>query len=161
MPVREVKWSDSGELVAILSDQSFYVLRFARDGAYACLTHSGCGCTTPELTLTKQASANMTCKHLSSAAALARCPKATQTASDGPAVVDAHLESGADIDEDGIDDAFELLNEVSEHVRTGRHQSTYTETLPGTSTQPAVFRSAQVRNLLWTLAGCWALSSWP
>ena len=36
------------------------------------------------------------------------------------AVVDAHLESGADIDEDGIDDAFELLNEVSEHVRTGK-----------------------------------------
>ena len=34
-------------------------------------------------------------------------------------MVDAHLESGADIDEDGIDDAFELLNEVSEHVRTG------------------------------------------
>jgi len=37
-------------------------------------------------------------------------------------VVDAHLESGADIDEDGIDDAFELLNEVSEHVRTGGHR---------------------------------------
>jgi len=33
VPVREVRWSDSGELVAILSDQSFYVLRFARDGA--------------------------------------------------------------------------------------------------------------------------------
>ena len=32
VPVRDVKWSDSGELVAILSDQSFYVLRFARDG---------------------------------------------------------------------------------------------------------------------------------
>ena len=31
VPVRDIKWSDSGELVAILSDQSFYVLRFARD----------------------------------------------------------------------------------------------------------------------------------
>ena len=41
MPVREVKWSDSGELVAILSDQSFYVLRFARDGASTALIEMG------------------------------------------------------------------------------------------------------------------------
>ena len=46
-------------------------------------------------------------------------------------MVDAHLESGADIDEDGIDDAFELLNEVSEHVRTGG-------TLSSVRTSPAI-----------------------
>lgn len=63
--VREVHWSDSGELVAILGEQSFYVLRFAGD------------------------------------------------------VVETFFESGQEPDEDGIDDAFELLNEVSEHVRTG------------------------------------------
>lgn len=63
--VREVHWSDSGELVAILSEQSFYVLRFVRD------------------------------------------------------VVDAFIESGQEVDEDGIDDAFDLLNEVSENVQTG------------------------------------------
>jgi coatomer subunit beta' len=65
VPVRDIKWSDSGELVAIISDTSFYVLRYA------------------------------------------------------PEAVAAFLESGEEPDEDGIEDAFELLNEVSEHVRTG------------------------------------------
>ena len=65
MPVRDVKWSDSGELVAIMSDTSFYILRL-----------------------------------------------------DGQAV-EAFLASGAPAEDDGIEDAFELLNEVSERVRTG------------------------------------------
>ena len=65
VPVRDVKWSDSGELVAILSESSFYILSFDRG------------------------------------------------------VVDATLASGAELEEDGIEDAFELLNEVSERVRTG------------------------------------------
>ncbi len=59
-------WNDAGEMVAILSESSFYVLRFDREA------------------------------------------------------VDAAFESGAAIDEDGIEEAFELLNEVSEHVRTGQ-----------------------------------------
>ena len=58
-------WNDSGEMVAILSESSFYVLRFDREA------------------------------------------------------VDAAFESGQPIEEDGIEEAFELLNEVSEHVRTG------------------------------------------
>ncbi len=66
MPCRDVLWNDSGEMVAILSESSFYVLRFDRDA------------------------------------------------------VDAAFEAGTAIDEDGLEDAFELLNEVSEHVRTGQ-----------------------------------------
>ncbi|KAK9829928.1 hypothetical protein WJX72_008689 [[Myrmecia] bisecta] len=64
VPVRDVKWSDSGELVAIISESSFYVLRYNREA------------------------------------------------------VDAHNESGAPTEDDGIEEAFELLNEVSERVRT-------------------------------------------
>ena len=65
VPCRDVMWNDSGEMVAILSESSFYVLRFDREA------------------------------------------------------VDTAFESGSTIEEDGIEEAFELLNEVSEHVRTG------------------------------------------
>lgn len=65
MPVRDIRWSDSGELVAIVSESSFYILR-----------------------LDNQA-------------------------------VDAFLASGEEAEDDGLEDAFELLNEVSERVRTG------------------------------------------
>ena len=64
-PVRDVKWSDNGELVALVSEASFYVLRYSREA------------------------------------------------------VDAFLESGRTADEDGIEEAFDMLNEVSERVRTG------------------------------------------
>jgi hypothetical protein len=56
------------------------------------------------------------------------------------AVVDAHIESGADIDEDGIDDAFELLNEVSEHVRTGARRSSLYKHCPKPSLLALYFR---------------------
>ena len=65
VPVRDIRWSDSGELVAIVSESSFYILR-----------------------LDNQA-------------------------------VDAFLASGEEAEDDGLEDAFELLNEVSERVRTG------------------------------------------
>ncbi|KAK9848483.1 hypothetical protein WJX84_008248 [Apatococcus fuscideae] len=65
VPCRDVLWNDSGEMVAILSESSFYVLRFDQEA------------------------------------------------------VDAAFEAGTPIEEDGIEEAFELLNEVSEHVRTG------------------------------------------
>ena len=65
MPVRDIRWSDSGELVAIVSESSFYILR-----------------------LDNQA-------------------------------VDSFLASGEEAEDDGLEDAFELLNEVSERVRTG------------------------------------------
>ncbi|KAK9807397.1 hypothetical protein WJX73_000390 [Symbiochloris irregularis] len=65
VPVREVMWAESGELVTIISDASFYVLRFDRSA------------------------------------------------------VDAFAATGEDLPEDGIEEAFELLNEVSETVRTG------------------------------------------
>ncbi|DBB15486.1 TPA: hypothetical protein ACH3X3_003709 [Trebouxia sp. C0006] len=65
VPVRDIRWSDSGELVAIISEASFYILR-----------------------LDSQA-------------------------------VDSFLASGAEAEDDGLEDAFELLNEVSERVRTG------------------------------------------
>ena len=63
--VRDVRWSDSGELVALIGEASFYVLRFSREA------------------------------------------------------VDAWLAGGGAPDDDGVQDAFELLNEVSERVRTG------------------------------------------
>ena len=63
--VRDVRWSDSGELVALIGEASFYVLRFSREA------------------------------------------------------VDAWLAGGGEPDDDGVQDAFELLNEVSERVRTG------------------------------------------
>ena len=65
VPVRDLRWSDSGELVAIISESSFYILR-----------------------LDSQA-------------------------------VDSFLASGEEAEDDGLEDAFELLNEVSERVRTG------------------------------------------
>ncbi|GER44990.1 coatomer [Striga asiatica] len=58
-------WADSGDLVAIASDTSFYILKYNRD------------------------------------------------------VVSAYLESGRPVDEQGVEDAFELLYEINERVRTG------------------------------------------
>ena len=66
MPVRDIKWSDSGELVAIMSETSFYILRLDSEA------------------------------------------------------VNSFLASGEEAEDDGLEDAFELLNEVSERVRTGR-----------------------------------------
>ncbi|KAJ0528081.1 putative transcription factor WD40-like family [Helianthus annuus] len=63
--VKNLYWADSGDLVAIASDSSFYILKYNRD------------------------------------------------------VVSAHLDSGKTVDEQGIEDSFELLYEVNERVRTG------------------------------------------
>ncbi|EMS68585.1 Coatomer subunit beta'-1 [Triticum urartu] len=63
--VKNVYWADSGDLVAIASDTSFYILKYNRD------------------------------------------------------VVAAYLEGGKPADEEGAEDAFELLHEVNERVRTG------------------------------------------
>ena len=68
--VRDVRWSDSGELVAILAELSFYILRY-----------------------------------------------------DSGAVEQAREEGTAN-EEDGIEEAFELLSEVTERVRTGASLST-------------------------------------
>lgn len=64
--MREVRWSDNGDLVALICEAQFYTLRY--------------------------------------------CPEA----------VEQFNESGEEADEDGIEDAFELLNEVQERVRTGK-----------------------------------------
>ncbi|KAL0397069.1 UNVERIFIED_CONTAM: Coatomer subunit beta'-2 [Sesamum calycinum] len=63
--VKNLYWADSGDLVAIASDTSFYILKYNRD------------------------------------------------------VVSAHLDSGRSVDEQGVEDAFELLYEINERVRTG------------------------------------------
>ncbi|MCO5594209.1 hypothetical protein L7F22_048234 [Adiantum nelumboides] len=63
--VKDIYWADSGDLVTISSDNSFYILKYNRDA------------------------------------------------------VAAHTESGKPIDEQGVEDAFELLHEISERVRTG------------------------------------------
>ncbi|CAM6121486.1 unnamed protein product [Calypogeia fissa] len=63
--VKNIYWSDSGDLVAIASDSSFYVLKYNRD------------------------------------------------------IVSSYLDSGKPVDEQGVEDAFELLHEISERIRTG------------------------------------------
>ncbi|KAK4764288.1 hypothetical protein SAY87_013726 [Trapa incisa] len=63
--VKNLYWGDSGDLVAIASDISFYILKYNRD------------------------------------------------------IVSSHLDSGRSVDEQGVEDAFELLHEVNERVRTG------------------------------------------
>ncbi|KAK4427513.1 Coatomer subunit beta'-1 [Sesamum alatum] len=63
--VKNLYWADSGDLVAIASDSSFYILKYNRD------------------------------------------------------VVSAHLDSGRSVDEQGVEDAFDLLYEINERVRTG------------------------------------------
>ncbi|CAL5443993.1 unnamed protein product [Camellia sinensis] len=63
--VKNLYWADSGDLVAIASDASFYIIKYNRD------------------------------------------------------VVSAHLDSGKPVDEQGVEDAFELLYEINERVRTG------------------------------------------
>lgn len=63
--VKNLYWADSGDLVAIASDASFYILKYNQD------------------------------------------------------VVASYLESGKPEDEQGVEDAFELLHETNERVRTG------------------------------------------
>ncbi|CAM6097942.1 unnamed protein product [Calypogeia fissa] len=63
--VKNIYWSDSGDLVAIASDSSFYVLKYNRD------------------------------------------------------IVSSYLDSGKPVDEQVVEDAFELLHEISERIQTG------------------------------------------
>ncbi|KAM1011371.1 hypothetical protein FF1_046589 [Malus domestica] len=63
--VKNLYWADSGDLVAVASDTSFYILKYNRD------------------------------------------------------VVSSYLDSGTPVDEQGVEDAFELLHEMNERVRTG------------------------------------------
>ncbi|CAL9104963.1 unnamed protein product [Musa textilis] len=63
--VKNLYWADSGDLLVIASDTSFYILKYNRD------------------------------------------------------VVFSYLESGKPVDDQGVEDAFELLHEVNERVRTG------------------------------------------
>ncbi|KAG5026055.1 hypothetical protein JHK86_021969 [Glycine max] len=62
---KNLYWADSGDLVTIASDTSFYILKYNRD------------------------------------------------------VVASYLDSGSPVDEQGVEDAFELLHEMNERVRTG------------------------------------------
>ncbi|KAL5975155.1 hypothetical protein ACLOJK_031834 [Asimina triloba] len=63
--VKNLYWADSGDLVAIASDTSFYILKYNRD------------------------------------------------------IVSSYLDSAKPVDEQGVEDAFELLHETNERVRTG------------------------------------------
>ncbi|OAY85461.1 Coatomer subunit beta'-1 [Ananas comosus] len=63
--VKNLYWADSGDLVTIASDTSFYILKYNRD------------------------------------------------------VVSSYLEGGKPVDEQGVEDAFELLHEINERIRTG------------------------------------------
>lgn len=65
VPAKDIRWSGGGDLVAIIGESSFYVLRYDRDA------------------------------------------------------VEQAVVSGAELDDDGIEEAFELQTETSEAVRTG------------------------------------------
>ena len=65
MPAKDIKWSGGGNLVAIIGESSFYVLRYEREA------------------------------------------------------VEEAVEAGRELDEDGLEEAFELQTETSEAVRTG------------------------------------------
>ncbi|KAG6550752.1 hypothetical protein Mapa_007656 [Marchantia paleacea] len=78
--VKNIYWSDGGDLVAIASDSSFYILKY-------------------------NVSFFDTCK--ASFENLERD------------IVTSYLESGKPVDEQGVEDAFELLHEISERIRTG------------------------------------------
>uniref|UniRef100_A0A3B6PM65 Coatomer subunit beta' n=1 Tax=Triticum aestivum TaxID=4565 RepID=A0A3B6PM65_WHEAT len=63
--VKNLYWADSGDLVTVASDTSFYILKYNRD------------------------------------------------------VVSSHLDGGGSVGEEGVEDAFELLHEINERIRTG------------------------------------------
>ncbi|KAA8535000.1 hypothetical protein F0562_030003 [Nyssa sinensis] len=63
--VKNLYWADSGDLVAIASDSSFYILKYNRD------------------------------------------------------IVSSYFDSGRPVDEQGVEDSFELLHEINERIRTG------------------------------------------
>ncbi|XP_074561524.1 coatomer subunit beta'-1-like isoform X1 [Curcuma longa] len=63
--VKNLYWADSGDLLVIASDTSFYILKYNRDA------------------------------------------------------ISSYLENGKPVDDDGVEEAFELLHEVNERVRTG------------------------------------------
>ncbi|KAF3775944.1 Coatomer subunit beta'-2 [Nymphaea thermarum] len=63
--VKNLYWADSGDLLSVASDTSFYILKYNRD------------------------------------------------------IVSSHLDSGKSTDEQGVEEAFEVLHEMNERVRTG------------------------------------------
>ncbi|KAJ6808352.1 coatomer subunit beta'-1-like isoform X2 [Iris pallida] len=63
--VKNLYWADSGDLLTIASDTSFYILKYNED------------------------------------------------------IVSSYLDSGNPVDEQGVEDAFEMLHEINERVRTG------------------------------------------
>jgi Coatomer WD associated region len=96
VPVRDVKWSESGNLLAIVSDSSFYLLRYDQ------------------------------------------------------ATVDSWFDSEREIDEDGIEDAFELITEVSERVRTGLFATSWMPRISFLAFELQVFCTAP--GAVWTVA---------
>jgi coatomer subunit beta' len=114
--VRSVKWSDNGDLVAILGETSFYVLQHDRE--VCCCLQLGssmhrlilaiCSCIVAKVLAVIEGSSTCT-----GPSALLSQPD------DCMQIVAAALEAGVQPDEDGIEDAFELLNEVAEHARGG------------------------------------------
>lgn len=142
MTARGVFWSEGGSLVAIASDASFYLLEYQRDLAESvlasgqvravcrplpALSHStlpaGLGAwpearlhlppfLAPLLTASKVAAGpHFACAH-GRGRLLARRSKKSFLA--GPAVL-----LSQEVDEDGIEDAFELTSEIPEKIRTG------------------------------------------
>lgn len=98
-------WADSGDLVAISSDASFYILKY-------------------NVRIIIYLPANFNLYQILSPLLfylffLRKYDKSTLFQNLQRDVVYAHLESGNSADEQGVEDAFELLYEINERVRTG------------------------------------------
>lgn len=108
--VKDVIWSDNGELVAIAGDSSFYILqaRTAVMSSITCfwkiafaVTYVLLNCYSWSVSQLDQPDYFLTCL----------------LAQFNSAAVEAAFAAGGDVDEDGIEDAFELVAEVPEKIR--------------------------------------------
>ena len=103
--IQNLYWADSGDLVAIASDTSFYMLKFnvriLNSSFNVC---KGVG----HFLLYTLTFYPEKCSILLTFVLLLQRD-----------VVSAHLDSGRSADEEGVEDAFELLYEINERVRTG------------------------------------------
>ena len=138
VPPRDIKWSDNGELVALIGEASFYVLRFDR-GAVE-VRRPCAGAEHGVVRLRRSAQGKWSSTEASPAGeggAMSACTaEVLRSAGAGcqgegagrrcrrlevPTFPQAALEAGGGEidDEDGIDEAFSMETETSEAVRTG------------------------------------------
>lgn len=125
---RSVYWSEGGSLVAIASDASFYLLEYQRDLAESALASGQVRrrCPAPGARAREVlvaacarllAPSRDGCRRGSGHAAAPARPAWPASRLTGNAR--GNLPRAQEVDEDGIEDAFELTSEIPEKIRTG------------------------------------------